>query len=88
MAFDRDRLVALWRRVSALSWPVLVAHRGLAGVFRPLFGGLAWLYDVAFLLLALPAIAIVAVRLYTSLDPAADLIADRVAGEDDRHDGT
>lgn len=61
---------------------VLVAHRGLAGLLVPLFGGLAWLYDVAFLLAALPAVAVVAARLYLALDPGADLLAERVAGDD------
>lgn len=61
---------------------VLVAHRGFAGLFEPLFGGAIWLYDAIFLLAALPAVAVIAVRLYTSLDPAADLIAERVVSED------
>lgn len=57
---------------------VLVAHRGLAGAITPLVDGLVWLYDVAFLLLALSAVAFIAARLYVTLDPGADLVADRI----------
>lgn len=57
---------------------ILVAHRGLAGALQPVFDGVGWLYDLAFLLLALPAVFVIAVRLYTSLDPAAEHCADRV----------
>lgn len=61
---------------------VLVAHRGLAGVVAPFGGGFVWLYDVGFLLLSIPAIAFVAVRLYATLGPGADLLADRIAGNE------
>jgi len=61
---------------------VLVAHAGLAGVANPLLGDLSWLYDLAFLLVALVPLAVVAARLYVTLDPAADLLADRVADDD------
>jgi len=64
---------------------VLVAHSGLAGLFVPVFGGLAWLYDVVFLLAALPVVAIIAARLYLALDPGASVIAERIAGEDDEN---
>ena len=57
---------------------VLVAHRGLAGAITPLLDGAVWLYDVAFLLLSLPAVAFIAARLYATLDPGAPLLADRV----------
>jgi uncharacterized membrane protein YkvI len=57
---------------------ILVAHRGFARLVQPLFGGLGWLYDVAFLLIALPAVVIVAARLYAGLDPATELVTDRV----------
>ena len=57
---------------------VSVAHRGLAGVFVPLMDGFAWLYDVGFLLISLPAVAVIAARLYATLDPGADLLADRL----------
>lgn len=59
---------------------ILVAHSGLAGVLTPFFDGFVWLYDTVFLLLALPILAIIAARLYVSLDPGADLIADVVVG--------
>lgn len=61
---------------------VLVAHRGLAGAVTPLFDGFVWLYDAVFLLAALPAVAFVAARLYASIDPGAEFVADRVAGDE------
>ena len=60
---------------------VLVAHSGLAGLVTPVLDDAVWVYDVAFLLAALPAVAVVAARLYSTLDPGATLVADRVAGE-------
>lgn len=57
---------------------VLVVHAGLAGVVTPVLGDFTWLYDVAFLLVALVPLTVVAARLYVSLDPAADLLADRL----------
>lgn len=57
---------------------VLVAHSGLAGLALPLLDGAAWLYDVVFLLLALPPVAFVAIHLYEGLDPGAEIIADRL----------
>lgn len=62
---------------------VLVAHRGLQAMVRALFDGAAWAYDVVFLLLALPPLVIIAARLYVSLDPAAALMADALAGVSD-----
>jgi uncharacterized membrane protein YkvI len=62
---------------------VLVAHRGFAGLVQPLFGGLGWLYDVAFLLVALPAVVVVAARLYAGLDPATELVTDRVVDSEE-----
>ncbi|MFC7135157.1 MULTISPECIES: hypothetical protein [Salinibaculum] len=59
---------------------VLVAHSGLAGLVTPVLDEAVWLYDVAFLLAALPAVAVVAARLYSTLDPGAELVAERVAG--------
>lgn len=59
---------------------VLVAHSGFAGLVTPFLDGAVWLYDVAFLLLALPPLVFVAARLYVSVDPTAELFADRVAG--------
>jgi hypothetical protein len=79
--------------VSIMYWlvvlaAVFVAHRGLAGAVVPFVEGFAWVYDVAFLLVALPVTAFIAARLYASLDPGADLLADRIAGsekQDDTH---
>ncbi|WP_135820571.1 hypothetical protein [Halostella litorea] len=68
--------VAYWLAVLAA---VLVAHRGLAGVVTPFVDG--GLYDLGFLLLALPAVVTVAARLYAALDPGADALADRLAGD-------
>ncbi|MFW5918377.1 MAG: hypothetical protein ACOCR0_02725 [Haloferacaceae archaeon] len=60
---------------------VVVAHRGLAGAIVPFLEGVAWLYDVAFLLVALPVVVFIAARLYVSLDPGADLLADALVGD-------
>lgn len=59
---------------------VLIAHTGFSGLLLPFFEGVTWLYDVLFLLAALPAVAVIAARLYAVIDPAAELFADRVAG--------
>ncbi|WP_152421091.1 hypothetical protein [Natronolimnohabitans innermongolicus] len=59
---------------------VLVAHRGLEPAFVGLLEGVTWVYDVVFLALALPPLAILAARLYVSLDPISELLADRVTG--------
>lgn len=72
--------VAYWLAVLAA---VLVAHRGLAGLVTPVLADGTWLYDLGFLLLALPAVAIIAARLYDALDPGADVLADRVAVDAD-----
>lgn len=69
--------IAYWLVVLAA---VLVAHGGLAGLAAPLLGGLAWVYDAAFLLLALPPVVFVVARLTVTVDPLADLIAGVVAG--------
>ena len=65
---------------------VLVAHRGLAAAVEPLLDGTAWAYDLFFLLAALPAVAIIAARLYATLDPAAELFADSVTEGDSTTD--
>ncbi|WP_246084353.1 hypothetical protein [Salinadaptatus halalkaliphilus] len=59
---------------------VLVAHQGLAPAIGPLLGGLGWVYDLVFLAIALPPLGILAARMYVSLDPMAELLANRVAG--------
>lgn len=60
---------------------ILVAHAGWAALAEPVLDGFAWAYDVAFLLLSVPILVVLAVRLYVALDPAADVVADSVAGE-------
>lgn len=59
---------------------VLVAHRGFADVVTPFLGGFEWVYDVFFFLAALPLAVIVGARLYASLEPSSELVADRIAG--------
>ncbi len=65
---------------------VLVAHRGLEPAIVPLLEGMAWIYDVVFLAIALPPLSILAARVYVSLDPMADLLAERFSTDesDDR----
>ncbi|APW99942.1 hypothetical protein CHINAEXTREME_20170 [Halobiforma lacisalsi AJ5] len=65
---------------------VLVAHRGLEPAIAPLLGGLSWTFDVLFLVLALGPLAILAARIYVSLDPIADLLADRIVADADASD--
>lgn len=62
---------------------ILVAHRGFAEAVVPLFGGSEWLYDIIFLLAALPVLTFIAVCLYENLDPTAELIAETVSGDSD-----
>ena len=62
---------------------VLVAHRGFTGLLVPAFGD--WLYDVVFLLAALPAVAVIAARLYLALEPGAGLLAEGVPGGDEEN---
>ncbi|MFC3957084.1 hypothetical protein [Halovivax cerinus] len=57
---------------------IIVGHRGLAPAVVPLLDDLAWAYDLLFLVLALPPLAVLAVHVYTSLDPVADVLAERV----------
>lgn len=57
---------------------VLVANQGLAAAVTPFLGDAAWIYDIAFLLLSLPPLVVVAVRLYAALDPATDLLTRKV----------
>jgi len=86
LALDAPKAV-VENLASAVYWlvvlvAVVVAHRGFAGVVVPFLDGFSWVYDVAFLLLALPAVAFVAARLYASVDPASELLADRLTGSD------
>lgn len=63
---------------------VLVAYRGLAGFFVPLLApsDSVWLYDTAFLALALVPTGFVAYYLYGALDPSAAHLTRRVVGAD------
>ena len=61
---------------------VLVAYRGLAGVAVPVLNGAAWAYDAAFLFVALVPVVFLVARLTVTVDPLAELVADRVAGGD------
>lgn len=71
---------------------VLVAHRGLAPLFVPILEqpigvvNAGWLYDILFLALALPPLAILAARVYVSLDPISELLADKVTRASDETD--
>lgn len=70
---------------SAVYWfvvlaAIVVAHRGFAGLLMPLVESFEWVYDVAFLLVALPVVAVIAARLYASLDPSSELLADKLVG--------
>ncbi|WP_206425090.1 hypothetical protein [Halosimplex salinum] len=60
---------------------VLVAHAGLAPAVTPLVDGARWVYDAAFLLVALGPLVVVAARLSVAVDPLAKLVAEGVAGE-------
>lgn len=61
---------------------VLVAHLGLAGAIRPLFDVNVWFYDVIFLGLALPAVVMIARRLYTIREPGSELLAEQFVDEE------
>ena len=65
---------------------VLVAYRGLAGVAVPLLGGAAWAYDAAFLFVALVPVVFLVARVTVTVDPLADAVADRVAGDENADD--
>ncbi|WP_312911169.1 hypothetical protein [Natronosalvus caseinilyticus] len=79
--------VASVTRVATVLAAVLVAHRGLAAAITPLLGGFGWLYDVVFLLLALPLLVALAVVLYGSLEPTTDLFATKLVGSRDEQSG-
>lgn len=57
---------------------VLLAHTGLSAVFVPILGGFAWLYDLVFLVLAVPPVVFIAIWQFSLLDPTAELISERV----------
>lgn len=64
---------------------VLVAHSGLAPLFAAFMAGpqLMWLYDLAFLVLAVIPVAIIAVTMYRNIDAASERITSRVSGGGD-----
>ncbi|WP_226008264.1 hypothetical protein [Natrinema salinisoli] len=65
---------------------MIIAHRGLAPAIVPLLDETAWMYDVVFLAFALPPLAILAIRVYVSLDPMAELLAERVTQSENGDD--
>lgn len=69
---------------------VLVAYRGLAGVIVPAFGArdAVWAYDLAFLVIGLAPLALIANRCRRNLDALADLATAAVIGAGDRPIGT
>ncbi len=67
---------------------VLVAHAGLAGVVTPFLDGITWTYDAAFLVVSLVPLVFLVARLAVTIDPASEIIADRVAGVDSADDDT
>ncbi|GAA0722238.1 fatty acid desaturase [Halorubrum trapanicum] len=60
---------------------VLVAYRGLAGAAIPLLNDAAWAYDAVFLFVALVPVVFLVARLTVTVDPLAEAVADRVAGD-------
>lgn len=61
---------------------VLVAYRGLAGVAVPVLNDAAWAYGAAFLFVALVPVLFLIARLTVAVDPLAEAVADRVAGDE------
>lgn len=83
--------VAIISQLLVVFVAIIVGHRGLAPAIVPLLDGIAWMYDLMFFVLALPPLVIVAYHMYGSLDPMAELLADRVtesAADDSTFDGT
>ena len=67
---------------------VMVAHAGLAGAVTPLFGGVEWAYDAAFLFASLVPLVFLVARLSVTVDPLSTLVADRVAGSEPSEAGS
>lgn len=61
---------------------VLVAHAGLAGLVTPFLDGVVWLYDAVFLVVSLVPLTFLVARLAVTVDPLAEIIAGRVAGDE------
>lgn len=74
---ENGAAMAYWLVVLAA---VLVAHRGFAGAVVPLLDGFAWAYDAALLIAAFVPLVFLVARLTVTVDPLAELVADRVAG--------
>lgn len=55
---------------------------GARGVAVPVLRGAAWAYDAAFLFAALVSVVFLVALVTVTVDPLAELFADRVAGED------
>ena len=64
---------------------VLVLHRGFTPAAEAILDGWAILYDVMFLLVAIPPLLIVILRLHFCLDPLADRLTDRVSESAEQH---
>lgn len=82
MSFDGPNPI-IEHFASVLYWgiilaAILVGYRGFAGITLPILDGAVWIYDVLFLLIALPVVVIIAARLYVTLDPGADYVANTV----------
>lgn len=63
---------------------VVVAYDGFAPLVTPTLAtaGLAWTYDLLFLVLALVPTVLVVLAMYGNFDPAAAVITDRLTDED------
>lgn len=66
---------------------VLVAHRGLAPAAAAALEEWLWAFDLAFLLAALVPLVLVAALLWATVDPAAEVVAERVAGTAEENPG-
>lgn len=74
-----DSVISIIRWLVLLS-AVVVAHSGLEPLADSVLGGLSWAFDVAALFVAIPALLVIAFRLYVGLDPAARYLAATVTG--------
>lgn len=67
---------------------VITAHSGFAPLVVPplAFVGLAWTYDMLFLVVALVPTAVIAIRMANNVDEVASLVSDRLTSADDERD--
>lgn len=63
---------------------VLMAHQGFAPVLIPIID-VNWIYDLAFLLIALIPLSLIAYRFHGVLDPLAQFLTDELLGTDRKH---